>query len=174
MLVSFITILMKRSLLALALLVNAAPLFANDEGGTPGYIPDYRELVREGYGPHAEAREDLYRLTLNQRAAPKPTQAYYGKGFTVYYGFTAVPVYANLANTLYAFGYPLDFFRNLLPTSLTDTDLSRARVVVANQSGSYGPGDFETQARAAHGNAVTTVQKVTPANLSAIGEKPSH
>ncbi len=173
---------MKRLLIALLLLVSGALLFAQDDGGDPGYIPNYRELVREGYGPRHEDREDYYlRLGYGFAMAPKPTQAYYGKGYTIYYGYTAVPVLQGQANSVYAFGYPLEYFRHLMPGSVDGLNLSNYAVEVRNNT--YGPGDYVAQNRARHGEAVTTVQKVQTTTTTAtasgtnplppIGEKPA-
>ena len=168
---------MKRFLLVLFLLVSAAPLFATDEGGDIAYIPSYRELVREGYGPH---EYDYIRPAM--RVAPKPTQAYYGKGYTVYYGYTAVPVRQIDGNILYAFGYPVEFFSHMIPMSDSGVNLGRCALAVSNRYGVYGPGDAIAQHRTNRANATSTVQSTTtntaPANgaapLPAIGEKPAH
>jgi hypothetical protein len=180
---------MKRFLLALFLLATAAPLFANDEGGDPGYIPDYQELLREGYGPRDydrdRDREDYYlRLGFGYATVPKPTQAYYGKGYVIYYGYTVVPVWHWEARELYAFGHPVEYFRHLMPGATGNVDLSNYAVEVRNSN--YGPGDYVAQNQAHHGDAVTTVQSVTKTattasaaakgtnTLPAIGEKPAH
>lgn len=172
---------MKRSLSFLFLLALATPLFAHDDGGDPAYIPDYKELVREGYGPHYSERIDYYSPAW-VRAVPKPTQAYYGKGFTIYYGYKPVLVAEKEENTVYAFGYPISFFRNLARGSLNETNLNQYAVAVWKNG--YEPGSYVAQRPAAHANAVTSVQSTTttaptstiapPAALPAIGEKPSH
>jgi hypothetical protein len=189
MLIFSIITLMKRILLTLLLLVNWAPVFAGESDGDPGYMPSYRELVREGYGPRHYDREDYYlRLGYGLTAAPKPTQAYYGKGYTIYYGYTAVPVPWGRSNAIYAFGHPVEYYRHLLPESLNGIDLSRYAVEVPNGSanGTYGPGDYVAQRREHRADAVTTVQSVktttttttTTSNgtnpLPAVGEKPAH
>jgi hypothetical protein len=175
---------MKQFLFALFLLVNAAPLFANDEDGDIAYIPSYQELVREGYGPRDHRQDERYRQGYNLPVtgmAPKPTLAYYGKGYTVYYGYTAVQAHFWDPNLSYAFGRPLDYFRNMMPDSITDTDLDHYAVSVPTQHGLYGPGDFVANAQASHVNAISTVQTTkasangaNSANpLPAIGEKPA-
>ena len=174
---------MKQILFALFLLANAAPLFANDESGDIAYIPDYRELVREGFGPRERGQYEYLRPALT--TTPKPTQAYYGKdqsgkAYTVYYAYTAVPGRAMDTNMLYAFGYPVVFFRQMIPASDTSINLNRYAVVLNNQNGRYGPGDYVAQGRNNRSNATTTAQRATtntaPANgaapLPAVGEKP--
>ncbi len=181
---------MKHSLCLLFLLAIATPLtplFASDEGGDGAYIPSYQELVREGYGPRFTP------VLAPVKNAPKPTQAYYGNGYTIYYGYTVVPVrvgYDN-ANLDYAFGYPIEYFRQMMPTSITETNLNRYAVEMSTpyyDTNGYGPGTYVAKAPADHSNAVTTVQSTarttttttpsTPSNganpLPAIGEKPSH
>jgi hypothetical protein len=173
---------MKQLLPALFLLVTAFPLFANDEGGDGPEIPSYRELVREGYGPSNSDRSGYYVwLNYNYHMAPKPTQAYYGRGYTVYYGYTAVPVAPGQADTIYAFGYPLSYFRSLMPASVNETNIANYAVEVRNTS-YYEPGEYVTQRGSNHANAVTAVRKVStrtvntaaaPATtLPPIGEKP--
>jgi hypothetical protein len=173
---------MKRFLSALFLLALTAPLFANDDGGDPAYIPDYKELVREGYGPRYSERIDYYSPGFI-KAVPKPTQAYYGKGFTIYYGYQPVRVLQREEGTLYAFGYPLSYFQNLAKGSLNESNLNQYAVAVFKNG--YQPGANVASSRQAyHGTAVTSVQSTTapapastiapPAALPAIGEKPSH
>jgi hypothetical protein len=169
---------MKRLLLALFLLSPAAPLFAADDGGDPGYIPDYQELVREGYGPHSQEIQnrpeygstviDIHR-PYTVHAAPKPTQAYYGKGFTIYYGYTTVLAAEGDADSIYAFGYPLTYFRQLTPASITDVNLTRYRQEVRDTHNAAG--NARAQVQADHGNAITTVQPVIP--TPATGAKPA-
>jgi hypothetical protein len=170
---------MKRFLFALALLATAAPLFANDDGGDGPVIPDYQTLVREGYGP----RHDVIRLYPILQAAPKPTQAYYTKGYTIYYGYTAVPMRRGELSALYAFGYPVEYFKQMMPTSVSETNLERYAVELPNSqyTGDYSPGNFVARAQAAQRpNAVTTVTRTTTTTttngtnpLPAIGEKPA-
>jgi hypothetical protein len=180
---------MKPLFVAFLLLFNAAPLFAGEEVGDPGYIPDYQELVREGYGPRHDYREGYFdrdgyylRLGYGYTTAPKPTQAYYGKGYTIYYGYTTVMVPWGQPHTDYAFGYPLEYFRRLMPSSVNGVNLSHYAIEVRNSV--YGPGDFVAQSRSHRDSAITTVQRVTttttttaPASganpLPAIGEKPA-
>jgi hypothetical protein len=185
---------MKRFLPVLLLLLMGAPLFASDEDGDPGYIPSFAELVREGYGPSYRNRSDMYDrpgygyyplLHYGVTTAPMPTQAYYGKGYTIYYGYTPVPVWrGSPAEQGYAFGYPAEYFRRLLPDSLEGVDLKHYAIEVHNSM--YGPGDYVAQNGGHRSDAVTTVQRVTtttttttaPSNgtnpLPAIGEKPVH
>ena len=156
---------MKRILPALLLLACATPLFATDEGGDPGYIPDYQELVREGYGPHHE-RDAQYRPIYNIEAVPKPTQAFYMHGTTVYYGFTAIPERTGAIGVHYAFGYPLDFYSQLMPASLTQTHLNRVAIAVTDNGNGVRSSDAEDQVRKGRGEAITTVQSTavsTPA-----------
>jgi len=182
---------MKRLLPALLLLINAAPLLANDNGGDGAYIPPYRELVREGYGshyydPHNSAGDGYY-LRLNfgdYHLAPKPTMAYYGRGYTLYYGYSMVPTVDGRDDSVYAFGYPLSFFRRLMPDNVTATSIANVAVEVRNTS-YYAPGDY-IAVRSDHSNAISTVQAVPaaakpafktatmPANptLPPIGEAP--
>lgn len=179
----------KRLFFALFLLVCAGPLFANDEGGDPGYIPDYQELVREGYGPRTmtTTTEVEYNNPKFLETVPKPTQAYYGKGFTVYYGFTAVPVWERSEADTYAFGLPLAYFKNLMPQGVDATNLSHYAMRVPTNT--FEPGTYVAQQPVAHPAAATTVPTVTTtpalaapaalpvtgtATLPAIGEKPSH
>jgi hypothetical protein len=171
---------MKRTLLAFLLTLIVIPLLAQDEGGDGATIPNYRELVREGYGPRSEQRIDYIEFGYGTVAVPKPTQAYYGKGFTIYYGYTAVPVPKGQADSLYAFGYPIEYFRKMLPSSVADVNLNHYAVEVRKSLYGYGPGDYVAQQ--AVRPAVTQVQPVpttttaTPAGagqLPAIGEKPS-
>ena len=159
---------------ALLLLVNGAPLFAGETDGDPGYMPDYQELVREGYGPRHENREDTYlRLGYGYTMAPKPTQAYFGKGYTIYYGYTTVAVRNGQTDSVYAFGHPLEYFRRLMPDSMEDLDLSNYAVEVRHSG--YGTGDVVSQSRSHRGNAVTTVQSVTTTKAApANGEKTGH
>jgi hypothetical protein len=160
---------MKRLFLAFFLLVNATPLFA-DEAADGTVIPDYQELVREGYGPRHDYNDrDGYYLHLGYgyAAAPKPTQAYYGKGFTVYYGYT--PVYlpwgdANTSYAAYAFGHPLEYYRRLIPGSVEGVDLNS--YIAEVRTSVYAPGEAVADSRSHRGNAVTTVQKVS-ANTTA-------
>jgi len=182
---------MKQFLFALFLLVNAAPLFANDEGDEIAYIPSYQELVREGYGPRNHDYRDQYRdqnreqyLGWAMSTAPKPTQAYYGRGYTVYYGYTPVPVRVMDNNMLYAFGNSVEYYRKMMPASVTETNLSRYAVAVTNNYGYYGRN--AVAARVQNANATTVVQSAaaSPAPvvakavtsgttaLPAIGEKP--
>jgi len=164
MLIVFITNPMKRFLFGLFLLVNAAPLFAKDEGGDGAYIPGYQELVREGYGPRHEEHSDDYRRPPVMVMAPKPTQAFYGKGYTVYYGYMPLPERAGATSAHYAFGYPLDFFRQKMPSSITDIHLNRyAEVVADNQHRYYVSGDGPAQGQK---DAITTVQSTVPAAVS--------
>jgi len=164
--------IMKRLLIALSFLTVAGPLIAADEDGDPGFIPSYQELVREGYGPRdggyaregygesdRESRQDYYlRLGVNYQMAPKPTQAYYANGYTVYYGYTTV---ANLPQQpVYAFGYPVDYFRHMLPDSLDGVDLSRYAVQVPKYASRSVANVAQNPAR--HAEAITTVQSVTP------------
>jgi hypothetical protein len=176
---------MKRLLFTLFLLGCAGPLFANDDGADPGYIPDYQELVREGYGPHTTTTTTQveYSNPSFLETVPKPTQAYYGRGYTIYYGFTAVPVWQRNEFNTYAFGYPLAYFKSLMPQGVDSTNLSRYAMRVPTNS--FEPGTYVAQRPIAHPAAVTTVQSVTTtpttatpatgnATLPAIGEKPAH
>jgi hypothetical protein len=156
---------MKRLLPTLFLLVTAVPLvplFAADDGGDGAVIPDYQELVREGYGPREsdQVRVDYYSPEF-VKALAKPTQAYYGKGYTIYYGYTTVIVADRANNTEFAFGHPLAYYKNLMPRSLDQTDLSRYALEVRTE-GNTEPGEYVAQ-RPTNRNAVTTVQNVTPA-----------
>jgi hypothetical protein len=190
---------MKHLLPALFLLITAAPLLANDEGGDGAYIPSYRELVREGYGPQQryedenDGRNQGYYLSLNYgvHTAPKPTQAYYGRGYVVYYGYQMIPVVAGEENCVYAFGHPVAYYRQLLPQNVSSEDIGNVAVEVRN-SRYYAPGDYVAQRRYP-ANTITTVTHtattvrvatgkptfktgVSPTSnpLPAIGEKPAH
>ncbi|MGA3171455.1 MAG: hypothetical protein ABSE62_10620 [Chthoniobacteraceae bacterium] len=165
---------MKQSLLVLFLLAAAAPLFANDEGGDGAYIPDYRELVREGYV--------IRPIEPAIIAAPKPTQAYYGNGYIIYYGYQAVPVHTFNANFLYAFGHPTQYFSHLNPIAGDSANLNDYAVANGNPFSAYGPGNFIAQARQrqVRAGAISVVQKTTTKatsngspQLPAIGEKPA-
>src|SRR5258708_6424835 len=107
---------MKRTFTTLALLVFAgslAPLFAGDEGGDGAYIPEYKELIREGFGPQRSVQVNYYSARF-VHAVPKPTEAYYGKGYVVYYGYTPVPVFERDEASLFAFGHPLSYYQGLM------------------------------------------------------------
>ena len=150
-------------------------MFANDERGDIAYIPDYRELVREGYGP----REHIEAFRPAMRTESKPTQAYYGKGYTIYYGYTAVPTRMIDTKMLYAFGYPVEFFNR---ATNSETNLDRYAMEVITPYSNYGPGTFVAQSQTTRAGPTTTVQRTrtstSTANganpLPAIGEKPSH
>jgi len=139
--------------------------------------------VRQGYGPRDHQTDGEVNVSLNLqqfygvKAAPKPTQAYYAKGYTIYYGYTEIPVRQTEPETAYAFGYSLEYFRHLMPASLDGVTLNQYAVEIRNSL--YGPGDFVAQNQH-RGNAVTKVQSVTKtatstgsSQLPAIGEKPS-
>jgi len=164
---------MKRFLPALFLLVLAGPLFANDDGSDPGYIPSYQELVREGYGPRSTTITTVdYNNPAFLKVMPKPTQAYYGRGFTIYYGFTPVQVWQGEAQATYAFGLPLEYFRQLMPQGVDATNLGHYALEVRKNS--FQPGAYVAQ-QPAHPAAVTPVHATAaPATLPAIGEKPAH
>jgi len=161
--------LMKRLLLCVALLAGAfSPVFAHDDGGDPTYIPDYQQLVREGYGPRHDDRYEAYRLGFAMR--PMPTQAYYLNGSTLFYGYKAVPERIGVANALYAFGYPADFYHHLMPVAVPNLD----RIVVALHESRF---EAVAKAQPPHTNTISTVQSTTPAKaaaLSPIGEKSAH
>jgi hypothetical protein len=155
---------MKHLLPALFLLITAAPLLANDEGGDGAYIPSYQELVREGYGPRDRAvNEDpnagnYLALNYGVRAAPKPTQAYYGRGYVVYYGYQMVRMYVrDEEDSQYAFGHPISYYRQLLPQNVNEDDIGNVAVEVRN-SRYYAPGDYVAQ-RHYPTNYTTTVQR---------------
>jgi hypothetical protein len=150
---------MKRLLSALFLLVSVAPVFAMDDGGDPAYMPSYQELVREGYGPRESdrVRVDYYSPQFI-KAEPKPTQAYYGKGYTIYYGYTTVLVADRNTDTQYAFGRPLAYFRSLMPGSIDQTNLNHYAVEV--RTSNFQPGEYVAQRRT-NGTTVTAVQPVT-------------
>jgi hypothetical protein len=150
---------MKRLLPALLLLVSATPLLAQDDGGDGTNIPSYRELVREGYGPR-DYRDSYYmRLNYGIHDAPKPTQAFYGKGYTIYYGYTMVPVAPGQEETTYAFGYPLSYFRSMMPSSVNNTNINQYAVEVRGNA-FYQPGDYLAQQRRARANAVSRAQRI--------------
>lgn len=171
---------MKHLLFPLFLLMAAgiAPLFAFDDGGDGTSIPDYRELVREGYGPRRIDRdrdEDSYRVHVGVEVRPVPTQAYYANGYTIFYGYRAVPERVGSINTVYAFGYPADFYRHLMPADMPNLDryvLSLART----------GGNSAAKAQPVHhADAISTVQSTTappPAKgvkaQPAVVEKPAH
>jgi hypothetical protein len=186
---------MKHLLPALFLLITAAPLLANDDGGDGAYIPSYPELVREGYAPREHTyqyQNEGYYVALNTgfHMAPKPTQAYYGRGYVIYYGYQMTPVFSGHEDTIYAFGHPLTYFRQLLPPNVDESNISDVAVEVRHTS-YYQPGDYVAQ-RHYRSNEITTVEAVKPAarpafkttinptitpssnTLPAIGEKPSH
>jgi len=165
---------MKRFLFALFLLVSAGALFANDEGADPGYIPDYQTLVREGYGPRSTTTRIEYDNPEFLQVLPKPTQAYYGRGFTIYYGFEPIVLWQKYAQTTYAFGHPLAYFKQMMPQGLDDTNLSHYALEVPKNN--FEPGTYVAQRQPQHPAATTTVQKVSTATatLPAIGEKPTH
>ena len=156
---------MKHSLLALFLMVSAAPLFANDQDGDMAYIPSYRELVREGYGPREH--EQLFRPVV--RVAPKPTQAFYGRGYTVYYGYTTVPIRAGDNSMLYAFGSPVEYFRRMMPLSDVETNLSRYAVTVSNADYGHAVAEGGNQQ---HPEATTVVQSTTAKTTPVAATKP--
>lgn len=151
---------MKHLLLALLLLGNAAPLLANDEGGDGAYVPSSGELIRLGYnnsGQYAEydgrgyARGSSsvygfpqtygnFRPNIGYATVPKPTQAYYRKGYTVYYGYTPVRVWIADANNTYAFGHPLAYFHQFLPGDPEHVDFSNYAVLVRHNQ--LSPGDY--------------------------------
>jgi len=149
---------MRRLLFALLLLVSAAPLFAGDTDGDPGYIPSYSELVREGYGPHYSTRVDYYSPVF-LRSAPKPTQAYYMKGCTIYYGYTTVPITRREEDTTYAFGHPLSYFQQMMPTSAAQTNLNHYAQQVPTYN--YEIGSYVALTPTERPAPVTTVQRVT-------------
>ena len=166
---------MKRLFFASLLLLNAAPLFANDEGGGGTFIPDYQELVREGYGPRHLDRErddregDGYLRRAPFVSIPKPTQAFYANGYTIYYGYTAA-IRNGDVNALYAFGYPVDYFRHMMPPSVTDTNLTNYAVAVDNpKSNGTLHRDEDLKPSKSHGEPVTTVQSVAPSTPAASG-----
>jgi hypothetical protein len=164
---------MKRFLFPLFLLSVGRVAFANDDGSDPGYIPDYQQLVREGYGPkHTTVTTEVdYYNPAFLKVMPKPTQAYYGKGFTIYYGFTPVEVWQKEAQTTYAFGYPLEYFRQLMPQGVDSTSLNHYVLEVRHNN--FEPGTYVAKQQG-HPAAVTTVHAVAaPAALPAIGEKPA-
>ena len=86
------------------------------------------------------------------RQAPKPTQAFYGPGYIVYYGYITVPVYEPGSN--YSFGYPLEFYRKLMPASVTDVNMDRYAVAVGTQK-NYHRAAVQGESR--HKPAVTSV-----------------
>jgi hypothetical protein len=176
---------MKRLLFGFFLVASAVPLLANDDGGDGTVIPSYAELVREGYGPSSQDQAEYLLIRRNGfTAAPKPTQAYYGNGYTIYYAYTPVKIASGEANTIFAFGHPVTYYWHLSPITDPGTNLNNyATLSHEGQSQYYAPGDYIAQ----HQPAVTTVQpqtaKATPktaapssgaATLPAIGEKPSH
>ena len=149
---------MKGLILALFLLGSAIPVLARDEGGDGVVIPSFQELVREGFGPHISERPTIIIPTVTLIAAPKPTQAYYMKERTVYYGFVPLAVRSTNTSTIYAFGYPLDFYRKLMPPSITDINLSRYSVSV--------PTNNARPVTPVHPPAISTVKKVTSATTT--------
>jgi hypothetical protein len=84
---------------------------------------------------------------------PKPTQAFYGKGYTVYYGFTQVE-YRLDSHFVYAFGYPSDHYRQMITTPLDDTNLTRYAIVVTNPNRTAQAADATAHP---HKAAVTSV-----------------
>jgi hypothetical protein len=184
---------MKHLLPALFLLITAAPLFANDDDSDGAVIPSYQELVHEGYGPRHEYAEDRmadYYVALNYglHAAPIPTQAYYGRGYVVYYGYQIQPMVAGQENTTYAFGHPVSYYRQLLPKGVDQSNINQVAVEVRQNSFSQ-PGDYVAQRHYYRTTTVTSVKptarpafktqalpNAAPASntLPAIGEKPSH
>ena len=173
---------MKQLIFGLFLVASTLPLFAGDEGGDGPEIPSYTELVREGYGPTSQEQTTYYSIrTVGLVAAPKPTMAYYGRGYTIYYGYTPIKIAAAQANTVYAFGHPVSYFWHLTPTA--DPTMSLDNYAVQVTTPAYGEGNAIAQRG---GNAITTVQSTTPAKtgtpaivpaggpaqLPAIGEKP--
>jgi hypothetical protein len=140
---------MKRFLPILVLLAMAGALIARDEGGDGDIIPDYQELVREGYGPHHDYSFRGYYPMVNttEVMVPMPTQAYYGRGYTIYYGFTPLRAHPWETSMIYAFGYSADFYRRIMPESLTNVNLDRYSVSVIDQ-----------KVYKQHGEPITTVQ----------------
>jgi hypothetical protein len=174
---------MKRLLFALFLLVSAGSLFANDEGADPGYIPDYQTLVREGYGPRTTVTRVEYDNPEFLEVLPKPTQAYYGRGYTIYYGFTPIVLWQKYAQTTFAFGHTLAYFRQLMPQGLDETNLSHYALEVPKNN--FEPGTYIAGQPVEQPATVTAVQKINTnaataspatgtATLPAIGEKPAH
>lgn len=150
---------MKRFFLLLALASIATPLFANDAGADGVTIPPIGELIREGYGPPVVQTNDISGLMFEaRRTAAKPTQAYRDTQHhcTIYYGFKAVPVNRIDTSEAFAFGYPLDFFQKLIPSSMDQTCLDTLAVAVYDNSGRAHHVTVSTS----HGQPVTTV---TPA-----------
>jgi hypothetical protein len=126
---------MKHLLFPLCLLVSVTPLLAHDEGGDGAVIPSYQELIREGYGPRNYDGDELYRRSyLPARETAKPTQAFYGPGYVVYYGYTPVRLYD--AGKAYAFGYPTEFYTNLMSHSVNELNLNRYAVAVGGRNSS--------------------------------------
>jgi hypothetical protein len=179
----WLSLSMKQGLFVFCLLLGAAPLLANDEGGDGAYIPSYQELVREGYG--AGATTELIRPDPNFVA---PTQAYYGEGYVIYYGYTVVRTWGD-PSTTYVFGHPLEYYRQMMATAgVNETNLNRYALEVRTTNSDYGPTDMVAKAREeaaqrAAGASVVQTNTVTPvkpttsngtAPLPAIGEKLSH
>jgi hypothetical protein len=167
---------MKHALIPLFLLVAFAfPLFAHDEDGDRSYIPDYQELVREGYGPRRDSRDDYLRIGYEMR--PMPTQSFYAKGYTIFYGYKMVAGRVGGADGLYAFGYPADFYHHLgRPVSGANLD----RYVVALTTPKRAAATTAATAQQTHWGAVSTVKATAnavpvkkAAPLPAIGEKPA-
>jgi hypothetical protein len=168
----------KGFLFAFFLLVSGLPLFASDDGGDPNNLPSYGELVREGYGPRApQANEQVnYYSPAFLHEVPKPTQAYYMKGATIYYGYQTVPVWERDENSVFAFGHPLSYFHRLMQTSATDTDLSRYVLEVKKNNTDIGvaEGSYAAQIPIVHHRAVTRVQTVTtPARTAVATSAPN-
>ncbi|HEX4085964.1 MAG TPA: hypothetical protein VHY22_13705 [Chthoniobacteraceae bacterium] len=138
---------MKRFVLFLALASITAPLFAHDSEGDGVTIPPIAELMREGYGPVIERREDFNLLLGGPTIMAKPTQAYRDdtRHRTIYYGFRPVALNRINASEQYAFGYPLDFFKNLIPNTPSPVSLDTLAVAV-----------YDSPARAEHRTATTT------------------
>lgn len=162
---------MKQILFSLALLAAVASpglLFGGDNGGDGAYIPSYQELVREGYGSRHDTRDGYHRTSYVMRALP--TQAYYSHGYTVFYGYTAVREHTAAGQSVYAFGYPADFYTRLMPEQNTNLD---RLVVQLSRAGNYRV----ARAQPARGEAVSTVESTAGASgttaLSAVAEKPS-
>jgi hypothetical protein len=170
---------MKKIFITLALLLLAgfaAPLFASDDGGDGAYIPDYKELVREGYS-HRVVEVD-YNSPRFVKAMAKPTQAYYGKGYVVYYGYTVVPIWERDASAQYAFGHPLAYYQGLMANSGKPTNLSEYAVEVRNSN--YQPGSEVADRPSFRATPVTQIQSIqasaarstTPAT-NAVAIKPA-
>ena len=163
---------MKQFFPLLLLLALPAAVLARDEGGDGAYIPSRAELARDGYYVHHSDTYAYYNA-IPESASAKPTQAYYTKGSTIYYGFVPYSPHGYYAaRTPYAFGYPIDFYQQMVAGSRDAAGLNHLVVALNHPS----PHSATTQVAAtaqshpAH-PGVTTVSRTQGSPLPPVAEK---